>query len=111
VGCTDFTILMRRSDEAEFTLQAILRSMALDDLSSRSIYISGIYTLDLGIAATCLETERASFWVRHEALVDGTWERVRGGSMYASHETWQNQTCSNYAALETSEGYYLSTGG
>jgi hypothetical protein len=111
VGCTDFTVLMRRSGQTEFAQQAILRSMGMDDLSARTAYISGVYSLEIGIASSCLETERASFWMRQETLVDGSWVGIRGGSMYASHDTWQNQTCANYAVFETNDGYYLSTGG
>src|SRR5690606_22895813 len=82
VGCTDFVVAMRRAGEEDFVVQATLRSMGVDDLTTRSLYISGIYTLEIGIAPTCLETERASFWARHETRTGGAWERIRGGVMY-----------------------------
>ena len=109
-GCTDYSIFTTRAGESE-QRQAVVRSPFVDDFSMQQFSIGGVYTPELGIAANCLLTERASLLLSWEALVHEIWTPSTRASTWSAHASWQNQICSNYAVLLGPEGYYLSTGG
>jgi hypothetical protein len=109
-GCTDYSIWVQRAGGDEVR-HAVLRAPIVDDFSDRSVYVTGVYSPDYGVAGSCLETPKGAFVVAHDFLVDGVWEPERAGVSWSFHDTWANQTCANYAAFATDDGYFLSTGG
>lgn len=90
---------------------AVLRAGGDDGLLTHSGGISGVYTEEQGTAPSCLQTPKASLLLRHEMSFEGVVGAEGSGFFTSSHETWQNQICSNYSLLSAAQGWYLSTGG
>lgn len=110
IGCTDFSISLSRAG-GDFEVIAVLRAGGDDGLLTHSGGISGVYTEEQGTAPSCLQTPKASLLLRHEMSFEGVVGTAGSGFFTSSHETWQNQICSNYSLLSAAQGWYLSTGG